>query len=108
MIKAFWKTASQGSCLSFVPTSGHVLDLSTLFTALDGVVGRYMLDPIPGLGLLLLVVLFVVVGLLGDHVIGQGSLVSNTALNRSRSCRALSHIERDDRCFKLTVSFWPQ
>lgn len=51
------------------------LILSTLFTTLDGVVGRYMSDPAPGLGLLLLVTLLVAVGLVGEHVIGQGLLV---------------------------------
>ena len=57
-----------------VPAWATFLILSTLFTTLDGVVGRYMSDPIPGLGLLLLIILLVVAGLVGDHVIGQGLL----------------------------------
>ncbi|HWF62546.1 MAG TPA: DUF502 domain-containing protein [Nitrospira sp.] len=74
MIKAFWKTCITG-LIVLVPAWATFLILSTLFTALDGVVGRYMSDPIPGLGLLLLVILFIVAGLIGDHVIGQGLLV---------------------------------
>lgn len=58
-----------------VPAWATFLILSTLFTTLDGIVGRYMADPIPGIGLLLLVILLIVVGLIGDHVIGQGLLV---------------------------------
>lgn len=73
MIKAFWKTCMTG-LIVLVPAWATFLILSTLFTTLDGVVGRYMSDPIPGLGLLLLVMLFIVAGLIGDHVIGQGLL----------------------------------
>jgi uncharacterized membrane protein len=57
-----------------VPAWATFLILSTLFTTLDGVVGRYMSDPIPGLGLLLLITLLIVAGLIGEHVIGQGLL----------------------------------
>lgn len=74
MIKAFWKTCMAG-LIVLVPAWATFLILSTLFTALDGVVGRYMSDPIPGLGLLLLVMLLIIVGIIGDHVIGQGLLV---------------------------------
>ena len=74
MIKAFWKTCMAG-LIVLVPAWATFLILSTLFTTLDGVVGRYMSDPIPGLGLLLLVMLFIVAGIIGDHVIGQGLLV---------------------------------
>ena len=74
MIKAFWKTCMAG-LIVLVPAWATFLILSTLFTTLDGVVGRYMSDPIPGLGLLLLVILLIVVGLIGDHMIGQGLLV---------------------------------
>ncbi len=74
MIKFFWKTCVTG-LIVLVPAWVTFLILSTLFTILDGVVGRYMSDPVPGLGLLLLVILLAVVGLIGDHVIGQGLLV---------------------------------
>ncbi len=74
MIKAFWKTCMAG-LLVLVPAWATLLILSTLFTTLDGLVGRYMSDPIPGLGLLLLAILLIAVGLIGDHVIGQGLLV---------------------------------
>lgn len=57
-----------------VPAWATFLILSTLFTTLDGVVGRYMSDPIPGLGLLLLITLVIIAGLIGEHVIGQGLL----------------------------------
>jgi uncharacterized membrane protein len=73
MVKAFWKTCMAG-LIVLVPAWATFLILSTLFTTLDGVVGRYMSDPIPGLGLLLLIILLVVAGLIGDHVIGQGLL----------------------------------
>jgi uncharacterized membrane protein len=73
MVKAFWKTCMTG-LIVLVPAWATFLILSTLFTTLDGVVGRYMSDPIPGLGLLLLIILLVVAGLVGDHVIGQGLL----------------------------------
>lgn len=74
MIKFFWKTCMAG-LIVLVPAWVTFLILATLFTTLDGVVGRYMSDPAPGLGLLLLVILLVVVGIIGDHVIGQGLLV---------------------------------
>ena len=74
MIKAFWKTCMAG-LIVLVPAWATFLILSTLFITLDGVVGRYMSDPIPGLGVVLLVTLLIVVGLIGDHVIGQGLLV---------------------------------
>jgi uncharacterized membrane protein len=73
MVKAFWKTCMTG-LIVLVPAWATFLILSTLFTTLDGVVGRYMSNPIPGLGLLLLIILLVVAGLVGDHVIGQGLL----------------------------------
>lgn len=70
MIKAFWKTCMTG-LIVLVPAWVTFLILSTLFSTLDGLVGRYMLDPTPGLGLLLLVTLLILVGLIADHVIGQ-------------------------------------
>jgi uncharacterized membrane protein len=73
MIKAFWKTCMTG-LIVLVPAWATFLILSTLFSTLDGVVGRYISDPIPGLGLLLLATLLIVAGLIGDHVIGQGLL----------------------------------
>ena len=73
MIRAFWKTCMAG-LIVLVPAWATFLILSTLFTTLDQLVGRYMADPIPGLGLLLLVTLIIAAGLIGDHVIGQGLL----------------------------------
>ncbi|HSA87565.1 MAG TPA: DUF502 domain-containing protein [Nitrospira sp.] len=73
MVKAFWKTCMTG-LIVLVPAWATFLILSTLFTTLDGVVGRYMSDPIPGLGLLLLITLVIIAGLIGEHVIGQGLL----------------------------------
>lgn len=73
MIKAFWRTCITG-LIVLVPAWATFLILSTLFTTLDSLVGRYMLIPFPGLGLLLLVVLLILAGMLADHVIGQGLL----------------------------------
>lgn len=73
MIKAFWKTCMAG-LIVLVPAWATFLILSTLFTTLDGVVGRYMSDPIPGLGLLFLVLLLVGAGIIGDHLIDKGLL----------------------------------
>ena len=73
MIKAFSKTCMAG-LIVLVPAWATFLILRTLFTTLDGLVGRYISDPLPGLGLLLLIVLLIVVGLIADHVIGQGLL----------------------------------
>ncbi|OQW30591.1 MAG: hypothetical protein A4E19_09840 [Nitrospira sp. SG-bin1] len=71
MIKAFWKTCMAG-LIVLVPAWATFLILSTLFTTLDGLVGRYMPEPIPGFGLLLLVFILILAGFIGDHVIGQG------------------------------------
>ncbi len=73
MIKAFSKTCMAG-LIVLVPAWATFLILRTLFTTLDGLVGRYISDPLPGLGLLLLIILLIVVGLIADHVIGQGLL----------------------------------
>ena len=73
MIKAFWKTCMAG-LIVLVPAWATFLILSTLFTTLDRMVGRYMPDPVPGIGLLLLVTLLIAAGLIGDHVIAQGVL----------------------------------
>jgi len=73
MIKAFWKTCMAG-VIVLVPAWATFLILSALFTTLDGVVGQYMSNPVPGLGLLLLALLLILAGLIGDHVIGQGLL----------------------------------
>jgi uncharacterized membrane protein len=73
MVKTFWKTCAAG-LIVLVPAWVTFLILSTLFTTLDGVVGRYMPNPIPGLGLLLLILILIMTGLIADHVIGQGLL----------------------------------
>ncbi|UVT15819.1 MAG: DUF502 domain-containing protein [Nitrospira sp.] len=73
MIKAFWRTCVTG-LIVLLPAWATFLILSALFTTLDGLVGRYMLNPLPGLGLLLLVLLLIIAGLIADHVIGHNLL----------------------------------
>lgn len=73
MIKAFWRTCLTG-VIVLVPAWATFLILSTLFTTLDSLIGRYMLTPIPGLGVLFLVGLLILAGMVADHVIGQGLL----------------------------------
>ncbi len=73
MIKAFWRTCVAG-LIVLLPAWATLLILSTLFRTLDGLVGRYMSTPLPGLGVLLLVLLLIIAGLIADHVIGQGLL----------------------------------
>jgi uncharacterized membrane protein len=70
MIKSFWKIFIAGL---FVLVPGWItfFILATLFKTLDRLVGRYMPDPIPGLGLLLLLALVLVVGVIASHLIGQ-------------------------------------
>jgi uncharacterized membrane protein len=70
MIKAASRCFLAGLVV-LVPTWATFLILSTLFSALDKVVGSYMTDPLPGLGLLLLILLVVAVGVIADHVIGE-------------------------------------
>lgn len=71
MLKTFWKTCVAGLIL-IVPAWATLLILSTLFTALDSVVGRYLINPLPGLGLLLLMLLLILTGVIGDHMMGRG------------------------------------
>lgn len=71
MLKTFWKTCVAGLIL-IVPAWATLLILSTLFTTLDSVVGRYLVYPLPGLGLLFLVLVLILVGVIGDHMIGRG------------------------------------
>jgi uncharacterized membrane protein len=70
MIKAFWRIFITGLFL-LVPAWATFLILSTLFRTLDNLIGRYMSNPIPGLGLLLLMLIVIVVGVVADQVIGQ-------------------------------------
>jgi uncharacterized membrane protein len=70
MIKTFWRLFLAGLVV-LVPAWATFLILSTLFKTLDSLVGRYMTDPIPGLGVLLLILLLVAVGLVADHVVGE-------------------------------------
>lgn len=70
MITAFWKTCIAG-LIVLVPAWATFLILSTLFTTLDDLVGRYMYYRIPGLGLLLLALVLILAGIFFDHVIGQ-------------------------------------
>lgn len=71
MAKAFWRTCITG-LIVLVPAWATFLILSTLFTTLDNLVGRYMLNPIPGSGFLLLVLLVILTGMIADHAIGEG------------------------------------
>lgn len=71
MLKSFWKTCVAGLIL-IIPAWATLLILSTLFTTLDNVVGRYLVYPFPGLGLLLLVLLLILAGVIGDHIVGRG------------------------------------
>jgi uncharacterized membrane protein len=70
MIKTIWRWFLSGIVV-LVPTWATFLILSTLFNVLDNVVGSHMSNPIPGLGLLLLIVLLVAVGVIADHIIGE-------------------------------------
>lgn len=70
MIKVLWRWFFAGIVV-LVPTWATFLILSTLFKALDNVVGSHITDPIPGLGLLLLICLLIVVGVIADHIIGE-------------------------------------
>ncbi|GKS64347.1 hypothetical protein YTPLAS72_16510 [Nitrospira sp.] len=73
MISAFWKTCVAG-LIVLVPAWATYLILSTLFTTLDDLVGRYMYYRIPGLGVLLLVLVLILAGIFFDHVVGQNIL----------------------------------
>lgn len=73
MLTAFWKTCVAG-LIVLVPAWATFLILSTLFTTLDDLVGRYMYHRIPGLGLLLLVLLLLLAGIGLEHVVGQNIL----------------------------------
>jgi len=54
-----------------VPTSATILILFTLFNTLDNAIGDYFIDPFPGLGFLVLMLIIVLVGILADHIIGK-------------------------------------
>jgi len=54
-----------------IPTWATVLILWTLFTTLDHVVGNHISDPVPGIGLFLLICLLILSGIVTDHVIGE-------------------------------------
>lgn len=73
MITTFWKTCVAG-LIVLVPAWATFLILSTLFTTLDDLVGRYMYYRIPGLGLLLLALVLILAGIFFDHVVGQNIL----------------------------------
>ncbi|MBX3335059.1 MAG: DUF502 domain-containing protein [Nitrospira sp.] len=73
MITAFWKTCIAG-LIVLVPAWATYLILSTLFTTLDDLVGRYMYYRVPGLGVLLLVLVLILAGIFFDHVVGQNIL----------------------------------
>lgn len=71
MLKAFWRHCITG-LIVLVPAWATFMILATLFRALDGLVGQYMLYSVPGLGVLLLVLLVMLAGIIADHVIGRG------------------------------------
>ncbi|MGE0643784.1 MAG: DUF502 domain-containing protein [Nitrospira sp.] len=73
MITTFWKTCIAG-LIVLVPAWATFLILSTLFTTLDDLVGRYMYYRIPGLGLLLLILVLILAGIFFDHVLGKNIL----------------------------------
>ena len=70
MIKAIWKVFLAGLVV-LVPTSATFFILVTLFTTLDNLIGHYMTDPFPGLGLFLLLIIVILAGIIADHVIGE-------------------------------------
>ncbi|MCP9447861.1 MAG: DUF502 domain-containing protein [Nitrospira sp.] len=73
MTNSLSKTFLSGLVL-LVPTWATILILLTLFNTLDSVVGSHMTDPIPGIGLLLLVMIVILAGILTDHIIGKNLL----------------------------------
>ncbi|MGQ0667039.1 MAG: DUF502 domain-containing protein [Nitrospiraceae bacterium] len=74
MIKAFWRLCIAGLFV-LVPAWATLLILSTLFKTLDNLVGRHISDPIPGLGLLLLMLILIFVGVVANQVIGQRLMI---------------------------------
>jgi uncharacterized membrane protein len=70
MTTTLWKWFLAGLAI-LIPTWATVFILWALFTTLDNVVGRHMSDPIPGIGLLLLICLLILSGIVTDHVIGE-------------------------------------
>lgn len=69
MVTRIWKTFFSGLLL-IVPAWATILILLTLFRTLDNLVGGHMPKPIPGMGLLLLIVLVLTVGIISTHVAG--------------------------------------
>lgn len=70
MIKKIWRVFLSGLVV-LVPTWATMLLLITLFTTLDNVIGHYMTEPFPGLGLILLLLIIILAGVIADHVIGE-------------------------------------
>jgi len=62
----FWR-----GLVVLIPTSATILILFTLFNALDKLIGDYLTNPFPGLGILVLILIIVLVGILADHIIGK-------------------------------------
>ena len=54
-----------------IPTWATVLILRTLFTTLDNLIGSHMSDPIPGIGLFILICILIISGIMADHLIGK-------------------------------------
>jgi uncharacterized membrane protein len=70
MLTTVWKIFLAGLLL-IVPAWATLFILLALFRALDGLVGAYIPYPMPGLGVLLLVLLLLLAGALSTHVLGQ-------------------------------------
>lgn len=70
MLAQIWKTFFTGLLL-LVPAWATLLILLTLFGTLDNLVGAHIPNPVPGLGLLLLVLLVLLTGVIVSHVIGE-------------------------------------
>ncbi len=70
MVATSWKIFFTGLLL-LVPAWATLLILLTLFRTLDNLVGAHIPNPVPGLGLLLLVLLVLLSGLIASHVLGE-------------------------------------
>jgi uncharacterized membrane protein len=71
MVSKLGKTFLTGLFL-LVPAWATLLILLTLFRTLDSLVGAHIPNPVPGMGLLLLVLLVLLAGVIVSHVIGEG------------------------------------
>jgi uncharacterized membrane protein len=70
MVTQLWKVFLTGLLL-LVPAWATILILLTLFRTLDNLVGGYMPWPLPGMGLLLLMLVLLIVGIISTHLFGD-------------------------------------